>query len=324
MRRFWLSLSALLLAVGFSTAGLAQGSDYPDRPIRFIVSYPPGGPADILARVLARDLSERLGQQVVIDNRGGANGNIGAQVAARAPADGYTLFMVTSSHAANVTLYGKLGYDLLKDFVHITNIASYPLLLVVHPDVRANSVGELIRLAKGQPGKLSFASAGSGGGAHLAGELFKSMAGIDMMHVPYRGTGPALLDVVSGQVNVMFAGVSAALPYGGTGQLRVLGVSSPARLKSAPDIPTIMESGLPNYEVASWLGVSAPAGTPPAVVARLNAEIAKVMQTKSFVERLASDGSDPQLMSAERFGTFVENEVRKWEKVIRDSGARAE
>ena len=279
MHRTILALFFSLMAGALPFAALAQDS-YPDRPVRFIVSYPPGGPADILARVVANDLGARLGQQIVIDNRGGANGNIGAQAAARSDADGYTLFMVTSSHAANVTLYDTLGYDLLKDFVHITNIASYPMVLVVHPSVKAGTVAELVALGKSKPGALTFASGGTGGGAHLAGELFGSMAGIDMLHIPYKGTAPGLQDVVGGRVDVMFAGLSAAMPFVRSGKLRALGVTSAQRLATAPDVPTIKESGLPAYEVASWLGMAAPAGTPAAIVARINTEMAEVISAR--------------------------------------------
>jgi len=311
-------LCTLALAAG------AQAQDYPARPVKFIVSYPPGGPADILARTLAQKLGDGLGQPMVVENRGGANGNIGAEMAAKAPPDGYTLFMMTSSHAANVTLYPKLGYDLMRDFAHISNVASYPLLLVVHPGVPAKTVAELVAEAKAKPGVLTFASAGSGGGAHLAGELFKTMAGVSMVHVPYKGTGPALLDVVGGQVNLMFAGVSAAMPHVKNGRLRALGVSSSARLKSAPEIPTISEAGVKSYEIASWLGVSAPSGTPPRIIARINAEIAKVAQQPDFAERLAVDGAELRVTSSEAFTRYVEAEVQKWGKVIRDSGTKGE
>jgi tripartite-type tricarboxylate transporter receptor subunit TctC len=302
----------------------AQAAAYPAHPIKFIVSYPPGGPADILARTLAQKLAEGLGQPVVVDNRGGANGNIGAEIAAKAPADGYTLFMMTSSHAANVTLYPKLPFDLMRDFVHISNVASYPLLLVVNPKVPATTVAELVADAKAHPGALTFASAGSGGGAHLAGELFKTMAGVHLVHVPYKGTGPALLDVVGGQVDLMFAGVSAAMPHVKTARLRALGVSSLIRLKAEPEIPTILEAGVKGYEIASWLGVSAPAGTPPQIVARLDAEIGKIVHMPDFAERLAVDGAEPQATSSEAFTRYVEAEVRKWGKLIRDSGTTGE
>jgi tripartite-type tricarboxylate transporter receptor subunit TctC len=315
------SIGGLTLALAASGSAMAQPTDYPTRPIRFIVSYPPGGPADILARQLAQGLSVRLGASVVIENRGGANGNIGAAVAARAQPDGYTLFMMTSSHAANMTLYAKPGYDVMRDFAHITNIASYPLLLVVHPDLKAASVRELVALARANPGKLTFASAGSGGGAHLAAELFKTMAHIEMLHVPFKGTGPALQAVVGGQVNLMFAGVSAAMPHVSSGRLRALGVSSAQRLKVIPDIPTIAESGVPGYELTSWLGVSAPAGTPAAIVDKLNAEIRNVVQSPKFSARLEQDGAQPRISSAEDFSRFVGTEVEKWAKLIRASGA---
>ena len=317
-----------LVAIGIVLTAVlgvsAQAQEYPVRPIRFIVSYPPGGPADILARSLAQKLGEGLGQQVLVDNRGGANGNIGAEIAAKSPPDGYTIFMMTSSHAANVTLYPKLGYDLMRDFAHVSNVASYPLMLVVHPSVAARTVGELVADAKARPGILNFASAGSGGGAHLAGELFKAMAGVNLVHIPYKGTGPALLDVVGGQVNLMFAGVSAAVPHVRTGKLRALGVSSQGRLKALPDIPTISDAGVKGYEIASWLGVSAPAGTPPRAIARLNAEIVKIVQQPDFAERLAIDGAELQVTSPELFTRYVEAEIQKWGKVIRDSGTKGE
>ena len=317
-----------LVAIGIVLTAVlgvsAQAQEYPVRPIRFIVSYPPGGPADILARSLAQKLGEGLGQQVLVDNRGGANGNIGAEIAAKSPPDGYTIFMMTSSHAANVTLYPKLGYDLMRDFAHVSNVASYPLMLVVHPSVAARTVGELVADAKARPGILNFASAGSGGGAHLAGELFKAMAGVNLVHIPYKGTGPALLDVVGGQVNLMFAGVSAAVPHVRTGKLRALGVSSQGRLKALPDIPTISDGGVKGYEIASWLGVSAPAGTPPRVIARLNAEIVKIVQQPDFAERLAIDGAELQVTSPELFTRYVEAEIQKWGRVIRDSGTKGE
>ncbi|HEY4374274.1 MAG TPA: tripartite tricarboxylate transporter substrate binding protein [Burkholderiales bacterium] len=319
-RRFLAALALIAAAV----APQAQAQDYPSHPIKFVVSYPPGGPADILARVLAQKLTEGLGQSVVIDNRGGANGNIGAEMAAKSPPDGYTIFMMTSSHAANMTLYPRPGYDVMKDFAHITNVASYPLLLVVHPSVQAKSVSELVALAKAKPGALTFASAGSGGGAHLAGELFKTMAGVNLVHVPYKGTGPALLDVVGGQVNLMFAGVSAAMPHVKAGKLRPLGVSSLARLKSVPEIPTISESGVKGYEIASWLGVSAPAGTPARIIDRLNAAVAHAVQQPDFAERLAVDGADTQITSPEVFTRYVGAEVRKWGKLIRDANIKAD
>lgn len=318
MRRI---LQSSLIAVAASCGAFAHAQDYPNRPIRFIVSYPPGGPADILARAMGQKLAETLGQQIVIDNRGGANGNIGAGIAAKAPADGYTIFMVTSSHAANVTLYRHPGYDLIKDFAPVTDVASYPLVLVTHPSVAAKSVRELIALAKARPRQLTFASAGSGGGAHLAAELFCSMAGITMVHVPYKGTGPALLDVVAGQVSLMFGGTAAVLPHAKSGKLNALGVSSSKRLALVPELPTIAESGLPGYEMTSWLGVAAPAGTPKTIVAKLNAETLAIMKAPDFVERMNRDAAQLDPATPEAFAGFIRTEIAKWAKVIRDSGA---
>lgn len=317
-----LVLIACVALAGAFDAAIAQNPEYPVRPVRLIVSYPPGGPADILARFLAGGLSTELGQQVVIENLGGANGNIGAAAAARAPADGYTLFMMTSSHAANMTLYAKPGYDVVNDFAHVTNVASYPLLLVANPKLPVKSVAELISRAKAQPDRLTFASAGTGGGAHLAGELFKSMAGIDLLHIPYKGTGPALVGVIAGQVNVMFAGVSAAMPFVTQGALRAMGISSASRLKTLPDVPTIAEAGVPGYELSSWLGVSAPKGTPDAIIQKLNAAIAKVVDSPAFKERLATDGAVPQVTSAATFTQYVDAEVGRWAKIIKASGAK--
>lgn len=315
-------LQTWLIALAAASSLLAHAQDYPNRPIRFIVSYPPGGPADIRARAMGLKLAEALGQQIVIDNRGGANGNIGAEIAAKAPADGYTIFMVTSSHAANVTLYRRPGYDLIKDFAPVTDVASYPLVLVTHPNVSAKSVRELIALAKSRPRQLTFASAGSGGGAHLAAELFCSMAGTAMVHVPYKGTGPALLDVVAGQVSLMFGGTSAVLPYAKSGRLNALGVSSSKRLALVPELPTIAESGLPGYEMTSWLGVAAPAGTPKSVVAKLNTEILATMKASDFIERMNRDAAQLDPATPETFGNFIRAEITKWAKVIRESGAR--
>lgn len=317
-----LLLVACVAFGGAISAVMAQNAQYPVKPVRLIVSYPPGGPADILARFLALGMSAELGQQVFIDNIGGANGNIGAAAAARATADGYTLFMMTSSHAANMTLYTKPGYDVVHDFAHVTNVASYPLLLVVNPSVPAKSVAELITFGKAHPGDLTFASAGTGGGAHLAGELFKSMAGVDFLHIPYKGTGPALVAVIADQVKLMFAGVSAAMPFVTEGKLRALGISSSTRLKVLPDTPTIAEAGVPGYEITSWLGISAPAGTPAPVIKTLNAAIAKVVESPAFREHLAADGAVPQVTSPAVFTKYVETEVSRWAKVIKASGAK--
>lgn len=311
-----------VLAVPLVLAALpVHATTWPERPLRLIVSYPPGGPADILARQVAEPLSARLGEQVVIDNRAGANGNIGAQMAARAPADGYTLFLLTSSQAANMTLYRAPGYDVVRDFAAVTNIVSYPLLLVVHPSVPARSLTELTALARADPGILTYASAGNGGGAHLAAELFCQMAGARMTHVPYRGTGPGLLAVVSGEVKVMFAGVSAALPHVATGRLRALGVSSRERLATARDVPTIAEAGVSGYEMASWLGLAAPVGTPAEIVARLAREVAALAAEPAIRPKLVLDGAAIETGSSNAFAAYVREEVDKWARVISAAGA---
>lgn len=322
MRACVFSLLAVAAILSTGAPAQAQSVSYPARPIHYIVSYPPGGPADILARAVAQKMGERLGQQVLVDNRPGGGGNIGAIQAAGAAPDGYTLFMMTSTHAANMTLYEKPGYSATKDFAHITNIASYPLLLLVNARVPAKAVAELVALAKASPGRMSYASAGTGGGAHIAGELFKSMVGIDIVHVPYKGQAQALVDVVGGQVEVTLAGVAAAMPHITSGRLRALGISSSRRLKSLPNIPTIAESGVPGYEIASWLGISAPAGTPPQIIQRVNAVVAEMANDADFSERLTRDGAEPQVTSAERFTKYVEAEVLKWAKLIRASGAK--
>jgi tripartite-type tricarboxylate transporter receptor subunit TctC len=313
-------LACLLLGAAFGVA--AQPADYPTRPIKLVVSYPPGGPADILARSLAQKMSGELGQEVIIENIGGANGNIGAANVARAAPDGYTLFMMTSSHAANMSLYATPGYDVVRDFAHVTNVASYPLLLVVNPKVKADSVKALIAEAKAAPGKLTFASAGTGGGAHLAGELFKTMAGVNLLHVPYKGTGPALIGVIGGQVDMMFAGVSAAAQQVADGKLRALGISSAHRLKILPNIPTIAEAGVPGYEMSSWLGISAPAGTPAPIIDKLNHAIAAAVAAPDFAARLSADGAVPQVTSPQQFSQFVASEVARWARIIQKAGVK--
>ena len=312
------SLVAAPLALA---AAAAKAAEWPERSLRLVVSYPPGGPADILAREVAQPLGVRLGQQVVIDNRAGANGNIGAQAAARAAADGYTLFLLTSSQAANMALYRAPGYDVVADFAPITNIVAYPLVLVTNPATPVRSVPELLALARAEPGRLTFASAGSGGGAHLAAELFCQMAGVRMTHVPYRGTGPALLATVAAEVSLMFAGVSAALPHVAEGRLRALGVTAPARVGSAPALPTIAEAGVPGYEMASWLGLAAPAGTPAAIVSRLAEAVASVVAEPATRDKLARDGATIEVGAPAAFSRYLGAEVAKWAQVIRAAGA---
>lgn len=294
---------------------------YPVRPIRFIVPLPPGGGNDALARIIAQKLTETLGQQVVVDNRGGASGMIGAQMAARSPADGYTLLLgQTQTLAVNPHLYSDIAYDPQKDFAPITLIASIPLVLVVHPSVPARNIDELVRLAKAQPGALNFASSGNGSGAHLAGELFKLMTNTDITHVPYKGTGPALTDLLAGQVQIFFSTLPSSIPYVEAATVRALAVTGAARSRVMPDVPTVAEAGVAGFEVAVRYGILAPAGTPPAILATLNREIGRVMQDDAVRSRLGSEGADALTSTPEEFASDIAAELAKWGKVVREAG----
>jgi len=299
----------------------AQPQDFPVRPIRMIVPFPAGGATDIVARLVAQKLSETLGQQVIIDNRGGAAGTIGSELAAKAPPDGYTLLVGTSStHAIAQSLYAKLPYDSVKDFAPVIGLATSTITLSVHPSVPAKTVKELIALAKAKPDALSFASSGSGGVSHLVGEMFKSQAGIQMLHVPYKGDAPALADLVGGQVSLEFGTAVAFLPYIQSGKLKALAVTSLRRSPVLPDVPTVAESGLKGFEALQWYGVFAPTGTRADIVARLNGEIAKILRTPEFKERLAKLASEAFAGTSEEFAAFQKAEIRKWAKVVKDSG----
>lgn len=304
-------------------AALAQG--FPTKAIRMIVPFPPGGPNDILGRVVAQKLTDQIGQQVVVDNRGGAGGIIGAELAARAAPDGYTLLLGgTASLSINPSLHRKLPYDPIKDFAPVSLVGTAPSILITHPSVPVKTVKQLIDLAKAKPGHLNFASAGIGTPPHLAGELFKSMAGVDMVHVPYKGGGPALTDLLAGQVGIYFSGISSALPFVREGRLRGIAVTSARRTAVMPEMPTIAESGLPGYEVGNWYAIVAPAATPKAIVIRLNHEIVKTLAVpdvkKRFIE-LAADtlGSTPEELTA-----YNRSEISKWAKVIKSAGIKPE
>jgi tripartite-type tricarboxylate transporter receptor subunit TctC len=311
-----------LLAAGAVLPATAQ--DYPARPLRLVVPYPPGGTSDILARPVAQALGERLGQPVVVDNRGGANGNIGTEVVARSPADGYTLLFCNTSHTINPGLYAKVPYDPLKDFTGVALLASTPLILVVHPSIPAANVRELVRVARARPGQLNFSSAGSGSTAHLSGELFKTTAGVDMVHVPYKGSGMAVSDLLGGQISLTFGGLVPTLPHTKTGRLRALAVTGAGRSSIAPDIPTVGESGLPGFVVNPWFGVLAPAQTPPAAVARLHADLAALMRSQDITTRYAAQGADIVVQAPAAFDDFIKAEIAKWAKIVRVSGARAD
>jgi tripartite-type tricarboxylate transporter receptor subunit TctC len=295
----------------------AAAQSYPTKPIRFIVPFPPGGGNDTIARTFGQKMTQSLGQQVVIDNRAGAGGNIGAETAAHALPDGYTLFLGgVGSHGINPNLQTKLPYDPIRDFAPISLIAAAPLVIVVPPSVPAKSLGELITLAKSRPGELNYASSGAGTIAHLSAELLNSMAGIKLEHVPYKGTGPALTDLLGGRVQVMFNSAVSILPQVRSGKLRALAMTASKRSSAMPDLPTVTEAGVPGYEAASWYGVLAPAHTPRAIVQKLNGEIVRIAQSPDVRERLAADGADPVGNSPEEFAVYIKRELARWARVI--------
>ena len=313
---------AALFAVLFCAIQAPATAAYPDKPIRLIVPFPAGGATDFMARSMAQKLGERLGQAIIVDNRGGAGGAVGAEAAATAPADGYTLLFSTMGVLAiNPSLYPKLRYDPQKDFAPVSLTHATANMMVVHPSVPAKSVQELIAYAKANPGKLTFGSSGNGTSSHLSGELFKSMAGIDMSHIPYKGTGPALTDLLTGRVSMMIDTVSVHIENVNAGKVRALGVTNAKRTPSLPNVPTIAESGLPGYEVSIWLGVLAPAGTPADIVGRLNAEIGKVMSDPEMKAQLARSGIEPLHSTPAEFAAAIRNDTAKWSKVVKASGA---
>jgi tripartite-type tricarboxylate transporter receptor subunit TctC len=319
MLRWALGAMFALIALGAS----AQG--YPTRPIRLVVPFPAAGTTDILARAAAQKLTETLGQAVVVDNRPGAGGNIGSDLVAKSAPDGYTLLMGTvGTHAINPSLYSKMPYDHVKDFVPLVLVAGVPNVLVVNPALPVNSVADLIKLAKDKPGTINFASSGSGTSIHLSGELFKTMAAVDMTHVPYKGSSPALTDLIGGQVQVMFDNLPSALPQIKGGKLRAIAVTSLKRAPALPDIPTISESGLPGFEASSWFGVLAPAGTPAPIVARINAEVNKWLQSADAREKLLAQGAEAAGGSPEQFAAHIRAETEKWAKVVKASGAKVD
>jgi tripartite-type tricarboxylate transporter receptor subunit TctC len=310
-----------LAAFAFAQAPVA----YPTKSIRLVVPFPAGGATDILAREVAKHLTETWGQSVVVDNRPGAAGNIGSELVAKSAPDGYTLEMGTvGTHAINASLYSKMPYDHVKDFVPVILVAGVPNVLVVNPSVPVNSVQELIAYGKANPGKLNFASSGSGTSIHLSGELFKVMTGVQMTHVPYKGSAPALQDLIGGQVQLMFDNLPPSLPQIKAGKLRALAVTSAARAPALPDVPTVAETGLPGFEASSWFGVLAPAGTPPAIVTKLNAEIAKWLTSAEAKEKLVSVGANIAGGTPDDFARHIAAETAKWAKVVKESGAKVE
>ena len=306
-------------------ANTARAQEYPARPIRFIVPFTAGGGGDLVVREISQRLTARLGQSVVVDNRTGAGGNVGTELAARAPADGYTLLMANvAPMAINAAVYKKLPFDPVKDFAPITLLASFPNVLVVNPAVAARSVAELIALARAQPGQLTCATAGTGSTTHLAAEFFRSKAKIDFIQVPYKGGGAALIDLVAGQITMYFGALPGALPHIRTGRLRALGVTSLTRAGAAPDIPAIAEAGFPGFEAVTWIGAVAPAGTPKNIVARLNKEIVDILRAPEMREKLLTEGAEPMTDSPEHFAAYILSEILKWASVVKLAGIAAQ
>lgn len=306
-------------------ANTSGAEAYPAKPVRIIVPFPSGGPVDTLARIVGQQLSPVLGQQMIVDNRPGANGIIGTDLAGKAAPDGYTLLMGNLGPLAiNVSLYHKLPYDPVRDFAPVAMVAVAPQILVAHPSLPTRSVRELVQLAKANPGQLVYGSPGTGSGAHLSMELFKTMTAINIMHIPYKGATPALADLLGGQTSLVLSSIVPAQPFVKTGRLRGLAVTSRKRTPALPGIPTMIESGLPGFEAMAWFGVLAPAGTPRSIVARLDSEIARILQKPEIKNQLAGFGSEPGGGTPEEFAAYIKTEIDKWGKVIKDAGIKGE
>lgn len=307
-----------LVAGTMAVAGASWAQQYPTKSVRVLVGYAPGGGTDIMARAVSLKLSESLGSQFVVDNRPGANANLAAELAAKAQPDGYTLLMISVSHAISKPLYKKLGYDIERDFVPVIEVSSVPQLVVVTPSLPVKSVKELIALAKSRPGQVTYASSGEGSPEHIAGELFKSMAGVDLLHVPYKGGGPAAVAIIAGETAVGFNTAPVAIPHVKNGRLRVLAVTEDKRNPALPDVPTVAEAALPGYAMTTWYGLVAPAGVPREITARLNAEINKVLKLPAIRERFATLGADPVGGTAEQFGAYIKSEVAKFARLAKE------
>jgi tripartite-type tricarboxylate transporter receptor subunit TctC len=313
------SIAAGLVFSLWAVSALAQ--DYPTRPVRIVIPLSPGGTTDVPGRIIAQKLSESLGQQFFVENRAGAGGTIGSEYVAKAKPDGYTLLLTASPFVIAPHVYKSMPYDTLADFAPVIRIATGPYVLVVHPSLGVNSVKELIALAKKDPGKIDFASSGNGGAQHLVTELFMYMTGIKLNHVPYKGSGPAQQDLMSGIIKVSFVGTPIAIPHMKSGRLKALGVSTAKRSPEIPEVPTIAEAGVPGYEAIVWIGMLAPAGTPREIVVRLNGEIGKLIRTDDVKKLLAPTGMEPDPDTPAQFGAYLKGDYDKWGKVVRDSGA---
>lgn len=326
-RRDFLSVTGAGAIVGSVATAFPQqafAQSYPTRPIKFVVGFGAGGATDVIGRLMAKKIGDALGQPIIIENKAGASSNIGAEMVFRAAPDGYTFYVCAITSAINVSLFPKLPFDFAKDFEPVALFANVPNILVVHPSVAAKSVKELIALAQAQPGKLSYASSGSGTSIHLSGELFKMLAKVDMVHIPYKGSAPAMIDMVGGQVQVMFDNMPSALPHVKAGKLRALAVTSAQRSPSAPDVPTMGEAGVPGFDVQSWFGLVAPKGTPKDIIARVNAEAVKALASADIKERFMDLGAVPGPMSPEGFGDYIRAEITRWSEVVKVSGAKAD
>jgi len=317
-------LASTLLLACLPLAAAAQTGSFPDKPIRIVVPFPPGGATDAAARLVAVKMGEHWGQPVVVDNRAGAGGNVGSDIVAKAPADGYTLVMgVTGSHAINTSLYSRMPYDPVADFVAISQVAVVPNVLVVHPSVPAKNLAELVALAKKEPGKLNYASLGNGTAAHLGMEMLKSEAGVDIAHVPYKGSAPAVSDLLAGQVQMMVDGLPSALPHVKAGKLRAIALTSLRRAPSLPDLPTIAET-YPGFYADAWSGLFAPKGTPQPVVDKLSAEVQRILKLPEVREKLTALGAEPVGSTQAEFTAHVKREIEKWAKVVKTSGAKVD
>jgi len=303
----------------------APSADYPVRPIRLVVPYATGGTADILARIVGQKLADAWHQQVVVDNRGGAGGNIGSDIVAKAGADGYTLLLGTSgSNAVNPSLYPRMPYDAKRDLALVAMVASTANILVANPRFQANSIRELVALAKSRPGKITYGSSGVGSVLHLSGELLKTASGIDIVHIAYKGTGPSLVDLMGGQIDTVFANLPSVVPFVKSGKLKGLAVTTAQRASALPDVPTMIEGGVPNYDVASWFGIMVPAKTSAAITTRLNSEVQAILKDRDIEERLLGLGADPIFKSVDEAKRYFHEELEKWAKVVKASGTKAE
>ena len=317
---------ARLLAASVAFAAIAAWAQpYPAKPIRVIVPFPAGGTADIMARVVGQKMTGTWGQQVVIDNRAGAGGNIAAELAAKAAPDGYTLFLCTvGTHAVHQTLYKKLPFDPIKDFSAIAYIAGVPNVVVVHPSIPAKNVRELIAFIKARPGQINFGSPGTGTSVHMSGEMLKVMAGLDMTHIPYKGNPQAVTDLLAGRIELMITNMPSVIPYIRSGKLRALAVTTKDRSPALPDLPTMKEAGMPGYESSAWFGLLGQAAVPRDIVIKVNAEVVRIVKLADVRQNLASQGADPLVMTPDEFGDFMKTETAKWAEVVKASGARAD